>query len=177
MGIIIGIDPGIGGAVCLLKDGNQILELKPTPTIVMKKKRQYDVREMSEIIKTYAHLRPSVYIEQVAAMPKQGVTSMFSFGKGYGMWIGIVTAHGLPLTMVTPQEWKSELLSGTDKSKGASIQRVKQLFPDSNLKISERGKVDNDGLAEAVLIAKYGNLHSSGLKIDRSKKQVTDFGG
>jgi crossover junction endodeoxyribonuclease RuvC len=151
---IIAIDPGLGGAICVLKEG-KIIEHCPCPTVELSKKREYDALGMTKILKE-AGPKAIVFIEKVWARPGQGVTSMFNFGRGYGMWVGIATALGYPIHIVRPQEWKNLMLKGTDKSKGAAILKAKEIYPSINLRRTFRSKKDDDGLAESFLIVKYG---------------------
>ena len=156
---IIGIDPGITGAVaCIHKNGEAAIW--DTPFIEIKKgkkkKNDYLPAEMARIVeKLDDNLDDDpvhAFIEQVGAMPNQGVTSMFNFGKGYGMWIGILAALEIPYTFVTPQAWKKELMQGIS-DKNASRLRAQQLYPS----ISDQLKLKkHDGRAEALLIAEYG---------------------
>ena len=85
-------------------------------------------------------------VEKVASSPQMGVTSAFTFGKGYGFLCGILTALGVPWEQVTPQKWQKAMgcLSGGDKNKTKA--RAQQLFP--NLKITH-------AVADALLIAEY----------------------
>ena len=95
------------------------------------------------------------YIEKVHAMPGQGVTSMFNFGRNYGEILGILKAFNIKVIEVPPQRWKKEFdLIGKDKK--ASIDKAKELFPEANLKRTPRCRTDSDGIAEALLIAEYG---------------------
>ncbi len=93
------------------------------------------------------------YIERAQAMPKQGVTSMFNYGKGFGLWLGLLIGIGLPYTLVSPRRWKAAMLSDMPKDKGASILRAKQLFPQC---ASQLQLVKHHNRAEAPLIAAYG---------------------
>lgn len=156
--VIIGIDPGLGGGIAAIK-GSNLLFVDKTPVFKKGKttKREFDLKEMSDILKKYKSKETVVYIEKVHAMPSQGVTSMFNFGKGYGFWIGICAALGLEVKYVRPQEWKKRVIPWKDKSKKASVDRTLQLFPDVNLKPGRTYK-DHDGMAEAILIAVYGGL-------------------
>lgn len=153
---IIGIDPGINGAISAIK-GNKIILLEVCPKIKTGNRHEYDVTEMAKLIKSMLRYNPKVYLEKVHAMPKQGVTSMFNFGKGYGVWIGICAALKIPFHLIMPNHWKKKMLYGTDKSKGASIMMVKQLFPDVDLRPGRCLK-DHDGLAESILIGVYGGM-------------------
>jgi len=155
---IIGIDPGLSGGICVLDPNGDIETLITTPVIKMKTKKEHDTHAMSKIFRDQIvkGRYPAIFLETVHAHPKQGVVSMFNFGKGYGMWIGIAHALLFPLYHVRPQEWKKEMLKGTDKSKGAAIIKCKEMVPDINLKRTDRSKIDHDGMAEAYLIARFG---------------------
>lgn len=93
----------------------------------------------------------SVAIEQVHAMPKQGVSSMFRMGQGLGLWEGICAGMGLPVELVPPQRWKKAMLSaGGGSDKGVSIARAQQLMPEAAEFLTRK---KDDGRAEALLIA------------------------
>ena len=152
---IIGIDPGLTGGVALLPEG----VIFDTPTASVKKgssKKVYLVAEMVSIVRGFGPRGPGdvhVYIEDVHAMPGQGVSSTFSFGRGYGLWEGIVAALGIPYTLVSPVRWKRAMMDGMSKEKGASRVRAGQLFPGL---AGELGLVKHHGRADALLIAEYG---------------------
>ena len=109
--LIIGIDPGISGSICFLEDGiiKDVLEM-PTMTEGKKNKKQVNgsqiYNEISFRIKTYEKKNIKVVIEQVSAMPGQGVTSMFNFGQSFGILKGICSAMQLPIYFVRPAKWK-----------------------------------------------------------------------
>ena len=93
-------------------------------------------------------------VEKVGAMPGQGVTSMFNFGKSAGFIEGVLTALGIPYQLVMPKRWKAEFtLCGKDKQ--ASIETCKRLFPDVSLRASDRCRKDSDGMAESLLICEF----------------------
>jgi crossover junction endodeoxyribonuclease RuvC len=97
-------------------------------------------------------------VEKVGAMPGQGVTSMFNFGKSAGFIEGVLTALGIPYQLVPPNKWKKEFsLIGQDKQ--ASIVTCRKLFPELDLKRTERCRTDSDGKAEATLLAEYARRH------------------
>lgn len=157
---IIGIDPGLDGAICVMEHGE--VRLYDVPTLEVrrgkKKKREYNLAEVTDIIrKTGATLQPfhfHVALEKVHSMPGQGVASMFSMGVGYGMWLGIISAYQIPYTLITPQAWKKEMMQGMGKEKDASRQRAIQLFP----QIADQLKLKkHHGRADALLIAEYLN--------------------
>ena len=105
--LIIGIDPGIAGAICFFKNG-EVLDVIDMPTMAegKKNKRQVNGRqifhEISSRIQNYSSKDVRVVVEQVSAMPGQGVTSMFNFGQSYGVIKGICAAMQLPIFFVRP---------------------------------------------------------------------------
>lgn len=160
MGTFIGIDPGLSGAIAVITD-NSLIRIYDTPTTTItkgagkskKNKRAYVESRMVEILSQYNYESVHIGIEKVHSMPGQGVASMFSMGYGYGLWIGIVVALKLPYTLITPQRWKKELMSGMSKEKAASCIRAQQLYPDGEF-FTPRGRAW-DGRGDSVLIATY----------------------
>lgn len=117
----IGIDPGLGGAVTAISGvESPKIQIFDTPTCdkilkgKKKKKGKYQTKDdynkiaMAEILKPFVGKDIVVCLEQVHAMPGQGSVSMFGFGRGTGIWEGIVAAYGFKLELVTPTEWKKE---------------------------------------------------------------------
>lgn len=92
-------------------------------------------------------------LEHVSAMPGQGVTSMFTFGQNFGFIQGVLTAYGIPYELVRPQKWKKEFSITGDKN--SSIAVCKRLFPNVSLLRTEKCRKEDDGLAEALLMALY----------------------
>ena len=109
--LIIGIDPGISGSICFFQDGKivDVVEM-PTMTEGKKNKKQVNgsqiVNEILEKIKELDKREIKVVIEQVSAMPGQGVTSMFNFGQSFGILKGICSSMQLPMYFVRPVKWK-----------------------------------------------------------------------
>ncbi|MGL4498487.1 MAG: hypothetical protein ACRCU2_05435 [Planktothrix sp.] len=105
---------------------------------------------MAAELKKLATPNSIIIIENVHAMPGQGVTSMFSFGMGYGIWLGIIAALSIPVEFVTPQTWKKHYSLGSDKE--SSRVTALQLFPSQseNLKLKK-----HHGRAEALLLAEF----------------------
>lgn len=96
-------------------------------------------------------------LEHVSAMPGQGVTSMFTFGEGFGWLQGVLCAYKIPFELVKPQKWKKEFSITSDKN--SSIQVCKRLFPQVPLRRMEKCRTDDDGIAEALLMAEYARRH------------------
>lgn len=146
---LIGIDPGISGAVVVLKDGSMPVPVAwlRTPTMQEGKASRVDCAQLARFLRPY--ITGSVAIERVGAMPKQGVVSMFTFGHAAGAAQGVVCTMGIPMTLVTPQRWKSRAaLIG--KNKDAARSRAIQLWP-TWAALGTKG--EGQALADAALIA------------------------
>jgi crossover junction endodeoxyribonuclease RuvC len=162
--IYIGIDPGLNGAVGVIREDIRLGPLVfDTPTMVVsgvKEKRMYNTAAMAQLLLPYMdNQEVLVVLENVHSMPKQGVASSFSFGQGLGMWQGIIAALGLPLEMPSPQRWKKEMLADQGKEKAAARFKAMQLFPAI---AAQFARVKDDGRAEALLMAEYGRRLRSG---------------
>ena len=96
-------------------------------------------------------------VEQVHAMPKQGVSSTFAFGKAAGFIEGVLTANRIPFQLVPPKKWKKEYSLGNDKNQSIAV--CKKLFPNVSLLPTARCTKDSDGMAEALLMAEYARRH------------------
>ena len=154
--LIIGIDPGISGSICFFKDG-KILEVLEMPTMTDGKKNKKQVNGsqiFNEISKRVSVIEPRnvrVVIEQVSAMPGQGVTSMFNFGQSFGILKGVCTAMQLPMYFVRPAKWKKYF--GLIKSeKDASRTRAIEIFPYFSSQLSKK---KDSNKADAILIASF----------------------
>jgi len=148
--IYIGIDPGLSGAIAMvLSDGEAVVYDAPTAKIG--NKHDFLLAEMVSIIaRINDHSR--VAIEKVHSMPRQGVASSFSFGKGVGYWIGILAALRIPYEEVTPQRWQAIMLDGMQKTKDASRYKAMQLFPQLADQLNLK---KHEGRADALLIAEW----------------------
>jgi crossover junction endodeoxyribonuclease RuvC len=152
--IIFGIDPGVSGAICVLKEG-KILEVYEMPTMIdgKKNKRQVNGAEVTNIFLKDLNdkYKAKVVVEHVTAMPGQGVTSMFNFGQSFGVLKGICAALRLPIYFVRPVKWKKHFnLIKTNKD--ASRTKVIEIFPYISSKISRK---KDSNKADSILIAKY----------------------
>tara|TARA_B100000131_G_C17917805_1_gene533134 strand:- start:235 stop:726 length:492 start_codon:yes stop_codon:yes gene_type:complete len=153
---IIGIDPGISGAICFFEDGKiiDVIEM-PTMSEGKKNKKQVNGNQLFNEIKSRLNYSNkefvSVVVEHVTAMPGQGVTSMFNFGQSYGVIKGICSAMQLPIHFVRPTKWK-KYFNLINSSKDASRSRAIEIFP----KVSEKLKRKKDiNKADAILISSY----------------------
>ena len=131
--LIIGIDPGISGSICFLEDG-KILDVLEMPTMAEGKKNKRQVNgsqiynEILERVSKNKEHDIRVIIEQVSAMPGQGVTSMFNFGQSFGILKGICSAMQLPMYFVRPAKWK-KYFGLINSEKDASRTRTIEMFP------------------------------------------------
>ena len=154
--LIIGIDPGISGSICFFEDG-KILDVINMPTMTNGKKNKKQVNgsqiynEISKRIKKTGDQNIRVVIEQVSAMPGQGVTSMFNFGQSFGILKGICSAMQLPMYFVRPAKWK-KYFNLINSEKDASRTRAIEIFPYFS---SELSKKKDSNKADAILIANF----------------------
>ena len=154
--LIIGIDPGISGSICFFEDG-KILDVLEMPTMTDGKKNKKQVNgaqiynEISSKIMGIEKQNLRVIIEQVSAMPGQGVTSMFNFGQSFGILKGICSAMQLPMYFVRPAKWKKYF--GLIKSeKDASRTKAIEMFPYFSSQLSKK---KDSNKADAILIASF----------------------
>lgn len=173
--MIIGIDPGLSGGVAFFNHERMETFVMPTKKI-SKGKNTIDAGELQRLIGRIAVRLVKiqlVVVEKVHAMPKQGVTSMFTFGVGYGKVLGLIEALGLPLEEPTPQEWKKVVLAGTAKDKEAAVAWCMRRYPKLNLLKSGRCREPHVGMADAVCLAEYGRRLLLGCK-QTARKQRHD---
>ena len=153
--LIIGIDPGISGSICFFKDGKiiDVIEM-PVMTDGKKNKRQVNGSQIyNEISKRVDHYGKDirVIIEQVSAMPGQGVTSMFNFGQSFGILKGICSAMQLPVFFVRPAKWK-KYFNLINSQKDASRTRAIEIFPYFSTQLSKK---KDSNKADAILIDSF----------------------
>ena len=154
--LIIGIDPGISGSICFFEDGKiiDVIEM-PTMTEGKKNKRQINgpqvYNEISKRIKKIDKKDIRVIIEQVSAMPGQGVTSMFNFGQSFGILKGMCSAMQLPMYLIRPAKWK-KYYNLINSEKDASRTKAIEIFPYYSSNLSKKKDVNK---ADAILIASY----------------------
>ena len=152
MKFIIGIDPGLSGAIAILDaQFGKIIQLEDMPVVIDKGKKKVSGAGLKKIFSQYPATDVlMIYLERVSARPGQGVVSMFNFGRSFGAVEAVVNFSGFPLTYVTPQSWKRSC-SLIKASKDASRGRVLDLYPHADV---QRKK--DSGRADAILIARYG---------------------
>lgn len=164
--MILGIDPGLTGALALL-DGDRCIDVidMPISAKTVGKGNEVNAYLLGDILsdlKTESGGDLLASVEQVGPMPGQGVTSMFGFGRSAGVLDGVLAAMGIPVNKVSPARWKKAMgLSGRDKDVARTM--AINTFPEMAHMLARK---KDTGRAEAMLIAAY----SHGELLDRIRK-------
>lgn len=163
---IAGIDPGQTGAVCLRDTNSNSIKLMPLPFV----DGELDMIELNEIFFSFIGKSKSYYakhfhnglikfyLEKAQAMPKNGVVSMFKYGRNFGRIEGVISGLNLPYRLIHPKTWTKVMHEGCDSkmdAKNKSLTAAKRLFPGINFKRTERCKKDDEGFIDALLISEY----------------------
>lgn len=150
--LFVGIDPGCSGAIVVISESGEYVSHLNTPTVKVGTKSRVNGAQVATFLLQYRGLIAHAYLEQVGAMPGQGVSSMFTFGHAAGNVEGILQGMFLPYSLVTPQAWKKSAgLIGSDKD--AARSRAIQLYP--SLRALD-AKAKGQAIADALLIARHG---------------------
>jgi crossover junction endodeoxyribonuclease RuvC len=151
--MLIGIDPGCSGAVVVLAPAGDLMAHQLMPTFKVGKSSRVNGAALAAFLRGHKHPETHAYLEAVHAMPKQGVTSVFTFGHAAGVVEGLLQGIGIPYTLVPPTTWKKKAgLIGQDKD--AARSRAIQLWP-AWRELDAKGK--GQALADAALIARFGS--------------------
>ena len=154
--IIIGIDPGISGSICFFENG-KVIDIVEMPNMAHCKKNKRQVNgaqiynEISSRIKNFNKKDIKVVIEQVSAMPGQGVTSMFNFGQSFGVLKGVCSAMQLSMYFVRPAKWK-KYFNLINSEKDASRTKAIEIFPYISSQLSKKKDANK---ADAILLASF----------------------
>jgi hypothetical protein len=164
--IMIGVDPGIRGAIAALDDGGALLSVEPTPLVPAgpSARAEFDLPAIRDRLyhwKVFASRSELfVTVERLSAMPRSMGGASANFARGMSRaWAWMLTALEIPYAMVTPQVWQRVMLAGTagKDTKQRSIIAAQRLFPKVDLRREGKGQPD-DNLADSVLLASYGRL-------------------
>lgn len=155
MSFIIGVDPGASGAIAIIQDDCKLVHVFEMPSVEIvsngKAKRRVSPEMLAAELRLYADQGACAVVEQVNAMPGQGVTSMFAFGQAFGIVLGVMAGLAIPCQTVTPSKWKKDLKLNTGKD--AARAKAAQIWP---AHAGEFKRVKDDGKAESALIALWG---------------------
>lgn len=171
--MIVGIDPGLTGAVAFISFDAPplVLGVRDTPSFLLNgKRREYDVPGLLRMFTSgigVTHRIDHVFVEKQGTRPEQGVASVFKIGLGMGLWEGILAAFGIPYTIVPPQVWQREMYQGAVNAEGKerSLLIASRLWPHIEIPKTRHDRAD------ALLIAEYGRRVLSG-RVEKGWKEV-----
>lgn len=160
MSIVLGIDPGFkGGFTFVDSEKNKIIDKCVTPILTLKTKKktqnEYDLGEIKRIFQSHPVDLAVLEIQQ--SFPKQGISSTFKTGRGFGLLEGMLFALGIRYSLIKPREWQKELFAGlpNDDTKNLSKMVAQRLFPGEDFRPTDRCKNLSDGLTDSCLMAEY----------------------
>jgi len=152
--LFIGIDPGLQGGLAALPGSTKI---EPRAIIMPVTAGETCPRGILDFLRHYAGICPPYQIlcilEWAQAMPKQGITSTFGYGCGWGMIRACLVACNIPHILARPTTWKKVVLADTKKDKEAACGVAHRLYPTINLRRTPACTIDHDGMADAVCLA------------------------
>jgi hypothetical protein len=167
--LYLGIDNGLHGAISLINDKEEIIEIYPMP-IIKGEKTEFDIVMLNELFQELFHRHVGdeihIFLEKAHARPISGVKQCFVTGFGYGIMQAILTAYGRGFELIEPKRWQKEIFKGLnmDNTKEASIMFCKRKYPLTAF--SSYGKAFTDGLTDATCIALYGKRMLEGKQND-----------
>lgn len=177
--LAIGIDNGLLGAVVAIDSSFRLVDYRDTPILNLgkkgKTKNEFATAEMGKILRDVSSKAAyvKVWLEVAHAMPKQGVSSTFKTGRGFGLWEGICIGIGLVYDIVHPKTWTKVVLHDVPAGdpKARSMAKCQRLFPTLPLTKPRGTVLSLDGRSDAALIAYYGMSQMlGGLHAPQSKK-------
>lgn len=146
--MILGIDPGLNGAIAWVSDDGHLIGVADMPTVEVAGKKKVSPQMLVAMLEDYDDVK-MVAIEDVGAMPGQGVTSMFSFGYSAGILAGVCAGLRMPMSFYRPSVWKRA--AGVPADKGAARQMAQRFWPGCR----DFDRVKDDGRAESALLARW----------------------
>lgn len=156
--LVLGVDPGISGGLALLSDTGELKWAEVMP-VLRNTVPTVDSLAFRNLLFGLTLGSVFAYVERAQAMPRQGVSSAFNYGVIFGSILTAIADLGIGYEFVSPAKWKRDL--GLKSDKRDSIDRVRQLYPTFHVKRSE------DGIAEAILIARFG------LSLQATRRELT----
>jgi crossover junction endodeoxyribonuclease RuvC len=161
---VIGIDPGHNGAICVIhpfRPGDA--SVFPIPVVKNGGKVQYDIQALRSDLNYGCKEAFIAFIERQQPLPPKMGGSLASYWRGAGQYLfeGLLCGLGIPYEVVPPQTWQKEFFAGLPKDLGKqrSVIVCKRLFPNVDLKRTPKCRKDDDGIADAILIAEWGRRH------------------
>jgi hypothetical protein len=188
MQIIVGIDPGVHGAIAVMRgDAATVWDM---PTVVRKigpkEKRRVDAHGLARLLSKDAlgeckrPFQGCAFVELAQASPQMGVSSAFGYGESFGIVIGILAHLGCPIRFVSSVKWKADFgltvkgnpelgAEGHETKKAASLELARKLYPQL---VAELNLAKHDGRAEAILIAHWG-VELVEIEAAQARKEIT----
>ena len=165
----LGIDPGHTGALVLIDQDSTVLNRRVMPTIKLKNGKK--TKTVTDYSLLHCFLLECdlegdyvAFVEQVGAMPGQGVTSMFNFGMNFGAILQALVCNRIAYRLVTPVKWCAKIHKGLSREldpKSRSELIITRQYPHENY-ILKGCRKRHSGLMDARLIAEYGRQEWSG---------------
>lgn len=157
----MGLDPGVSGGLSYLSVSTALSTAMPVHHKDEKKRwgSPIDFHRVFLTLRDWSRQdkQSAAVIEHVHAMPKQGISSTFSFGSNYGGLLAVLQALSIPYVLVRPTVWKRKLLGDElTVGKHGAIAFVQNNYPAVSLMRSARCRVPHDGMADAICLASYG---------------------
>ena len=155
--VVIGIDPGLRGAIAIL--GLDELQLTGSVLMPIHKFGKRNQVDLTKLIEVFISLKTTFAIETVSVehpqtFPGEGAVGAFSYGLGFGMILATLKTLGIPFATVKPQAWKGDVLTGTQRDKSAAVAFCQNRFPSVELYPGRMTK-PHDGVADAFCIAEH----------------------
>lgn len=155
----LGIDPGAQGACALLDGEGKLIDCDHFEPLA----GDFDMNHFNEVLLEWRTKYGIDYclIEHAQAMPGQGVSSMFKYGKNFGSIVAMTFCNRIPYELVRPVEWTREMHKGLtgDRAKQKSLAKIQQLFPEEDFRVSKKAIKPHEGIVDAVLIAEYARRY------------------
>ncbi len=154
MRVVIGIDPGQKGGIGITENGTTLTELHVMPEAI---------QDFVRLLSRFDPKTTVIYLEKSQPMPKQGVTSVFTYGVHFGSLHGIIIALRFPHWLIQPKAWQKEAFLGTksDEPKKRAAEAAHRIFPDADFIATSRSRKPHEGLVDAGLITWWGYRHAT----------------
>lgn len=157
--LYLGVDPGLQGGLAMVSHEGGVITAGPLPLIKKNDKKQLDCNKLYRDLRMYVENICFAVIEHVHAMPKQGVVSTFTFGKGFGMILAILDVLEIPFHEATPQSWKKDILGASTSDKALSIEYARKVPSPRDFINIRRNLTPHDGVADAICMARYARKY------------------
>lgn len=155
--LVLGVDPGMSGAICLRDDESVILEVMPI------KDGNVDIEGLHQLLRAYSNQVTRAFLEMASL--RRGQQGQFKIGRNFGRIESVLEYLKIPTAIIRPQEWSKKYAHGvTEKDKTKRYRLIKKsrrkiaerIYPGINFLASEKSSIPHDGLVDSALISDYG---------------------